>query len=477
MKRFIAILLTVFFFFRAEAQTYKITLHAVNYKSGIAYLAYYMGKDLDAEDSAAININGVAVFTGKKRLPGGIYAIVFPGKTKALDFLIDTEQVLTVKADTTDLVNKVSLTGSKANPAFFRYQKFISEKGKQLNNERAAYTKAATAADSTLYENKYNILFKELNNYRDSIIKNQPNSMMATLLNAMKEPQPPFKKPVTHEDSVINFNYYKAHYWDGITFMDERIIRTPFFLPKLERYYRQVVVQNADSIIEESDYELLLARSCPEMYKFLLNWLTDEYINPKYMGQDAVFVHLFNNYHSKGLSPWLTDKQEQIISRTAYMKMSNLIGEQAANLTMLDTANKPTALYDLNADYTLICFWDPSCGHCQKLVPEIDSVYNASWKQHNVKVFAVLTEDHVPEWKKYIHEHHLDDWTNAYETKEMEDADYAAQRPGYKQLYDVTLTPTLFLLDKDKHIIAKQLTWQQIDDFLHVKWNAKTATN
>ncbi len=45
---------------------------------------------------------------------------------------------------------------------------------------------------------------------------------------------------------------------------------------------------------------LLLARSSPEMYKFLLNWLTDEYINPKYMGQDAVFVHLFEKYHSKG---------------------------------------------------------------------------------------------------------------------------------------------------------------------------------
>jgi peroxiredoxin len=477
MKRSIALLLTVFCFAKAEAQLFKITLHAVNYKSGVAYLAYYMGKDLDAEDSAAINVNGVAVFTGKRRLPGGIYSIVFPGKNKALDFLIDTEQVLTIRADTSDLTNKVTLTGSKANPLFFRYQKFIAEKGKQLNSERNAYMQATTSTDSLFHENNYNTLFEQLDKYRDSIMQHQPSSMMAVLLKAMKEPVPALKKPVTHADSIVNFNYYKAHYWDGITFMDERVIRTPFFLPKLERYYREVIDQNADSIIQISDYQMLLARSCPEMYKFLLNWLTDEYINPKYMGEDAVFVHLYNYYHSKGLSPWLTQKQDSIISRRAMMLMSNLIGDQAADLNMLDTAGKATTLYDVNADYTLVCFWDPSCGHCQKLVPQIDSIYNASWKQHGLKVFAVLTEDHVPEWKTYIHKHHLDDWVNVYETKEMEDANYAAQRPDFKQLYDVTITPTLFLLDKEKHIIAKKLTWDQIDDFLHLKWNSKTAAN
>jgi hypothetical protein len=75
--------------------------------------------------------------------------------------------------------------------------------------------------------------------------------------------------------------------------MDDRVLRTPFFLPKFEKFYREIIVPDPDSIIKEADYQLLLARSSPEMYKFLLNWLTDEYLNPKYMGQDAVFVHLF----------------------------------------------------------------------------------------------------------------------------------------------------------------------------------------
>jgi thiol-disulfide isomerase/thioredoxin len=258
--------------------------------------------------------------------------------------------------------------------------------------------------------------------------------------------------------------------------MDDRIIRTPFFLKKIERYYREVISPDADTIIKDIDYKLLLARSAPEMYKFLLNWLTDEFINPKYMGQDAVFVHLFDKYHSKGASFWLNEKQMETISRRAYMLMANLIGEKAADLEMLNTEGKPTALYSLDADYTVICFWDPNCGHCKEEIPRLDSIYRASWKKHNLKIFAVLTPDGKenvkPEWLTFIKEHNIGDWTHVYKTKEMEDADFAAQRPGFRQLYDINMTPTIYLLDKEKHIIGKKLTLLQLNDLLEVKWNA-----
>jgi thiol-disulfide isomerase/thioredoxin len=473
MKR-VFVVLMLFCCKNINAQSFRITLQTPNYKSGIAYLTYHMGKNLNAEDSAVVSKSGIAIFTGKRHLPGGIYAIVFPGKNKTVDFFIDKEQVITIKADTSDLLNKTVVIGSKENILFDQYQKYIASKGALLEKEKTAYASSKTKSDSTLHEENYSKYNQELNKYREDVIKNHPNSMMAVLLLSMKEPEVPNKKPITHQDSLQNYYSYKEHYWDGVTFMDERIIRTPFFLPKLERYYREVIPQVPDSIIQESDYQLLLARTCPEMYKFLLNWFTDEYFNPKYMGLDAVFVHLFENYHSKGISTWLNDKQQQAISRQAYMVMANLIGLQAANLELIDTADKPAPLYDLSADYTVVCFWDPTCGHCKEQIPKIDSIYQASWKKHNVKIYAVLTEDVKTEWINYIREHKLQDWTNVYQTKEMEKADNAAQKASFRQLYDVTLTPTLFLLDKDKHIIAKKLTWEQIDDLLQVKWKNKT---
>ena len=474
MKRlYLPFLLMVTVLF-THGQNFKVTLQAPGFTNGIAYLTYHYGKNFNVEDSAAVSNKGIAIFEGKRKLPGGIYAVFLPGKAKYVDFFIDKEQVINIKIDSTDLLNKTVVTGSKENILFQDYQKFMAEKGKAWEQERIAYTQSRTKQDSALHETNYSKLNKELNDYRENIIKNQPLSMMAATLSAMKEPPLLHATPRTHNDSLENYYHYKKHYWDGVTFMDDRIIRSPFFLPKYEKYFREIIIQQADTIIKEADYQLLLARSSPDMYKFMLNWLTDEYINPKYMGQDAVFVHLFNKYHSKGLTSWLNEKQQETISRRAYMLMANLIGAKAADLEMVDTSNKAASLYSLKADYTVVCFWDPHCGHCKDEVPRLDSIYKASWKTHGVKMYGVLSgdakENLKPDWTKFIAEHQLGEWTHVYQTKEMEAADSAAQKASYRQLYDVTMTPTLFLLDKDKNIIGKKLTWQQLDELLQVKW-------
>ncbi len=464
--------------FYASAQGFKVTLHTPNFKNGLAYLTYYYGKSINIEDSAIISPKGVAIFEKNEKLLSGIYSIVFPGKNKMCDFLVDKEQVIDIKADTADLINRTIVTGSKENVLFQQYQKFVSVKGAELQSELNAYKSSGTKQDSSFHEEKYNVLNKELNDYRDKIIKEHPESMLATLLLAMKEPQALIKKPVTHNDSLENYYYYKKHYWDGISFMDDRIIRTPFFIPKLEKYFREVISPTPDSIIKESDYLLLRARVAPEMYKFLLNWFTDEYIYPKYMGQDAVFVHLFETYHSKGVSSWLTDKQKTIISNRAYMLMANLIGEQAANLELSDSTGKVVPLYNVEAPYTIVCFWDPTCSHCREQVPELDSMYHAKWEKEGVKIYGVLTDSKVlDQWKQFMVKNNLHNWINVYQTDEQKKAEEDAKKPSFKQLYDVTQTPTLYLLDKDKRIIAKKLTIDQIDDVLQMKINNKPVTS
>jgi thiol-disulfide isomerase/thioredoxin len=477
MKLFFPFLLLFFAFTIADAQGYKVTLEAPQYKSGIAYLTYYYGKNMNVQDSAAVNVKGIAIFEGKDKILPGVYSVVFPGKTKLFDFLIANKQIINISVpDTSDMINKVKVTGAEENDLFEQYQKYVMLKGELLQKELEAFKNSKTKADSVVHENKYKELNKELNDYRNKLIKDHPESMLATLLTSMKPVEVLNQHPVTHQDSLANYQYYKNHYWDGITFMDDRIIRTPFFLPKLENYFRSVISPVPDSIIKESDYMLLLARSSPEMYKFLLNWFTDEYINPKYMGQDAVFVHLFDKYHSKGVSSWLNAKQLKAISDRAYMLMSNLIGEQAANLQMVDSNGISKSLYNIKADYTVVCFWDPTCGHCRVQVPRLDSIYNAKWKKEGVKMYGVLTETNdFDQWKKFINENKMNDWVNVYETDAQRKIIEQSKQPSYKQLYDVIQTPTLYLLDKDKKIIAKKLTMEQMDDVLDVKIKNQAA--
>ncbi len=455
-----------------NGQSFQVNLQS-NYQSGIAYLTYHSGANLNVEDSAAVSKSGVAVFKGNRTLPPGIYAVVFPGKRITADFLVGKEKVqnISITADTNNLA-AMKVTGSPEDALFRQYQQYVASQGKLLNDERIAYMRSTTSADSILHEKKYKDYNTQLNDYRKGLIKQHPRAMMTVLLNAMKEPPYPEKIARNRQDSIDNYNFYKEHYWDGISFMDEEVVRTPFFKTRLENYYRQVVHPSADSIIKDADYKLLLARSAPEMYKYLLNWLTDEFISPKYMGQDAVFVHLFNKYHSKGLSSWLNEKQMEAITRRAYMLMANLVGEKAANLELIDIAGKPKPLYGEKADFTVLVFWDPNCGHCKEEMPRIDSLYKGNWKNKNVKIYAVMTETDTSAWKKYVNEHNIGYWTHVYQTTEMMAAEKTAQQPSYKQLFDITQTPIVYLLDAEKRIIAKKLTPIQLNEMLQVKWDA-----
>ena len=51
-------------------------------------------------------------------------------------------------------------------------------------------------------------------------------------------------------------------------------------------------------------------------------------------------------------------------------------------------------------------------------------------------------------------------------SREDDQARINAGIPSYVQLYDVQSFPTLYLLDKDKRIIAKKLTLEQVDEIL-----------
>jgi thiol-disulfide isomerase/thioredoxin len=156
------------------------------------------------------------------------------------------------------------------------------------------------------------------------------------------------------------------------------------------------------------------------------------------------------------------------------MQMSNLIGVKAADLDMVDSTGKKLPLYSVNAEYTLVIFWDPTCGHCKEEIPRIDSIYRATWKAKGLKVYSVLSDnDKKTEWVNYLKEKKLGDWVNVYETKAMEKAITDANQPSFRQLYDVIQTPTILLLDKEKRIIAKKLGWSQINDLLKTKWNTK----
>jgi thiol-disulfide isomerase/thioredoxin len=189
------------------------------------------------------------------------------------------------------------------------------------------------------------------------------------------------------------------------------------------------------------------------------------------MWEDAVFVNLFEKYFSQKEYDWLTPGGKKLITDRAYSLMANILGNPAENISLPDTSGKTKMLYGDSARFTIVCFWDPTCGHCKELLPVLDSMYRAKWKANGVSIFAVAkeTEGTKKDWLDFIREKHLGGWKHVYYSKADEKSRVDANIPGYSQLYDVQTFPTVYLLDKDKRIIAKKLTWQQTDDIIEIK--------
>jgi len=479
MKQTIITLCILFYSTLTWAQTgYNIKVTIKPFRTGWLFLGYHFGKKQYLLDSSRINSQGQATFQGKEKLFGGVYLIVYPRKNGWFEILVDKQQNFSVVADSSDVLNKSQFVNSLDNQVFNQYQRFAQQKGIAVADLQKKLVTTRSSSDSAAIRTQISGIGKEMQQYRENFIKNNPKSLLAALFKLMKDPEipPASQQPGGKYDSAYVYQYYKSHYWDGVSFSDDRLVRTPVLEPKLSKYFDNVLMQNPDTLVKEADKIILASSVNKETFKYYLSTLTDKYVNPTYMGQDKVFVHLFEKYYVTGQADyWMNDKYKKFIFDRGYSLMANVIGEKAANIELIDSSDKPLPLYSVKAPYTIVCFWDPTCSHCQEVVPKLDSIFESKWKSRGVALYGVLVDGGKDQWLKYIREHNLKDWIHVYQTQAMKDADYAANKAGFRQLYDVYQTPILYLLDNEKRIIAKKLSYSQLDDFLQVKMgNPKT---
>ncbi len=454
---------------------HRIQISLKPYQNTKIYIGTNYGNSRVLADSAILNDKSEGVFASSKKLTPGIYFVVSPKYAILFDFLVDENQKFKIIADTNNL-SDVSIIGSNDNTIFKNYSKSMNDIGAQLGDIEKAYKSANNATDSIALTNKYNDKKKEMNEKRLAIMKGQPNSMTAYFLNVMQRPDAPAIPIVNGKaDSTYPFYYVKNHFWDNVVFNDNRLVRTPFFEAKLDEYFKNYVSRDPDSIIEEVQYMLTVAKTGNEIYPFLLFKFTNKYITPEFMGQDKVFLHIYQNFFAKGDTVLLNEASKKSITERAYSMMANQLGLAAPPLVINDIDDKKISLYDIASPYTFVAFWDPTCSHCKVEIPRVDSFYKAIWSKLNVKVLSVnINFKELTAWKNFIKENKLEGWMHAYQTEADLNKEIQQGKPTtIRQLYDVFKTPTFYLLDANKKIIAKNLSIEQFNDFLVNTGNKK----
>lgn len=450
----------------------------VEFKQNIAdnyiYLAHYYAKSFPTvykTDSAKVVNGKTAVFDSRDSVLGGIYMIIYNNNSKITEFLMDNGDQFEMSIDTSSSLAGTTFKNSSVNTSYLEYQKFLTEYGPKRQALMKEYENAKDAKDSQKIQKKSEAMGKELTDYRENYIKKNPNTIMAMLFRALKTPDipkgPHYKEDGKTIDSNYAYYFYKNNYWNGFDFQDNRLLYSPIYEPRLNEYFNRVILQIPDTINAEADRLIEKARGADEVFKYTLHWLTGNAEKSNVMGMDEVFVYLVEKYYMQGEVFWLDSNQLTKYKERAQKIAPNVLGNPAPELKLQDMWTlKDLPLHTVDAPYTVLIFWSPSCGHCKTEVPLLDSVYNAALKQKGAVIYSVPTDGKLNEIQDFVKEKKITKWIHAVD---------AHNNSGFRDNYDVYSTPKIYLLDKNKTIIGKGIDHSEIMNIIEFEEKKRDA--
>lgn len=463
------------------------------------HLVKYFGKKLFYADTAEIK-DGFVSFDGSKQKPG-ILALYLPGEN-LLEFVHNNEEDIYIEAALPNLMGTAEAMVRKRkkkadmkpisveNSIFLKYVQFIS------TNRRAAEAKQKQLEGhekgSTMYEQiSKNIsdINESVHAYQQNIVDNPNNLLVSKIVKMSMDveiPEAPLDAEGNMIDSNFRFNYYREHYFDNIDLLDDRLVRTPVFHNKFTNYFsKNMMVQHWDTVIYYAfDFCDRLDQKS-DMFQYCVSWITSNYEKSKIMGMNKVFVYMSKKYYctnnAEGESPahWMPKDKLKTLCEKASTHYDLVMGAKPPNLILRDTTDVNWKdFYSLDNEYTILYFWDPQCGHCTKITPKLQTLYEKKWKERDIEIFAVgkaVGED-FENWKAFVKKHELE-FINVGVTANLYDSalvDAGAFVPkyttlkslNYQKTYDIYATPKVWVLDKDKKIIAYSLTVSQLEDLM-----------
>lgn len=215
-------------------------------------------------------------------------------------------------------------------------------------------------------------------------------------------------------------------FWSGIETFDGPTDENPILAAQLDFYFDKLVAPLPDSITLEINRLAERTDDTPALRDFILWHLLQKYQHPEYMSQDQVFVWLYDHYFSQLEIKDLNESNLALIRAKAERLRRLALFHPAPDFKWKDF----DGWQSIESEYTALLFYDHDCEVCQQEVRDLDSVCNAHPEITALKID--MTDD-------------------------------VAGLDQLYELYDIETTPLLYILDRDKRIIAKKIRAKQID--------------
>jgi len=429
-------------------------------KQSSVTLGYYFGGQAFRVDSATVDaVTGRFAFQ-KEGLKPGLY-FLSSGGSRLFDFILASpSDSFAIRGS---LANGVLLAeNSSENEAYFAFERERKKLEEQISAQEQMLdmvgraTKGDTASLTPL-QKTLEALFKSGDSLAVSFSNNYPSTLYAQMLRSVRPPDPPqnLKPGLKGKPNPAYSRWQRQHYFDHTDFRDERLLRNNFWHTFFDGFFAQHVVPTPDSLMVAIDEVLAKMPRNAAFYQFSVLRLTQFFEQNEAPGADRIFVHLADKYLRKTETPWLDLATLERLAYKADAHRPNLTGSLAINFELPDETGKTHTLYGVQAPVTMLVFYSPLCEQCKETMPKIYQTY-LDYSPKGIKAIALNTDKHHGYWKKFVSQQNWE-WLDLASPNGLEDLE--------KQFAAVNL-PVIYLLDKDKRIVAKRVRPDKLGEVL-----------
>ena len=241
---------------------------------------------------------------------------------------------------------------------------------------------------------------------------------------------------------------------EKINFNDTTLINTEFLDSTLAEYIDSA--QNQELSTEGQMYNYILAadnvmKNCTTypMYKYVYQYLINGFSE---LGANLVVDYMIRLPYLEYLGADDEQLNEIINIAESYNRIK--IGCKAPDIECVTVDDNLFNLYDVKEKFTILLFWSYSCPHCRDLIKELTEFAD---KNEDVSVVTVNVSGDLKKVRRLLKKTGAIKYHNIF-AKE-------GWNSKIVENYAVDMTPSLFLLDKDKVIIAKPFDIDEIIEF------------
>ncbi|MCB0523729.1 MAG: DUF5106 domain-containing protein [Lewinellaceae bacterium] len=445
-----------------SAQNLRITFQIQNLSDPTAIIGYYMGGKAFFLDSIPYQPGARQYVLEKKVVKPGVY-FFSKGSERLFDFIVSgTEPDFQIEADAGNLDSLWS-PDSPQNEALFRFEQARSQIEKAFEAKRTMLDMVAQATKNDEEAMKpiradLDSLIMETEVLAIKYITMNPEHLYAKMLKSVRAPEPPASIVPSLKNGSPNpaFSIWqRTHYWDNTDFNNEILLRNTYWHLFFDNFFSQFVAVQPDSLINAIDEVIAKTPPGGDFYRFIVLRIAQYYELNTAPGADRIFVHMVDKYMRKDRTPWLDMATLERLAYKADSHRPNITGSMAVNFILPDENGNPVELYEIKAPITLLIFYSPLCSHCMEVMPNIYQAF-LDYQVKGLAAVALNTDEESAYWKKFV----------AQQNWIWYDVDDRNKMPEIENQYNAFNLPVIYILDKDKRILAKRVAPGALGDML-----------